>query len=128
MYGGGEPSVRILTPLILLALGLGCHRTAPPTPVQSAAVHTLKQFGYRFELMLTTGDEKYGIDGRRNTTPGADGKEAVDEDITITCGPQTARIVNGALTSGGKDRGSVKVGDTIRLTSAGQLSVNGAER
>jgi hypothetical protein len=62
-------------------------------------------------------------------TRGADGTETgLDEDVTVAFGTRTARVVNGRLTAGGRDRGAVKPEDTIRLTPAGGVSVNGAER
>jgi hypothetical protein len=88
---------------------------------------TLACFGYTFQLERE-GDGRSGVEGRRNVDRTADCKEVIDEDLTITCGEQTARIVNGKLTAGVKDRRAVKLGDTVKHTSAGKLSVNNEER
>jgi hypothetical protein len=74
-------------------------------------------------------DGPFSHNGHRNSTRGADGKEAqVEEEITATFGTHTAKIQNGKLTAEGKDRGAVKPGDTIRLTPAGRVFVNDVER
>jgi hypothetical protein len=52
----------------------------------------------------------------------------LDEDLTITCGDKTAKIVNGKLMVGDKDRRAVKPGNTIKFNSSGKLTVNGEER
>jgi hypothetical protein len=84
--------------------------------------------GYTF-LLERSGDGPSAVEGHRNSTREADGKETnLDEDITIICGAATARIVNGKLTAGDKDRGTVKPGDKITLNSSGKLSVNEMER
>jgi hypothetical protein len=89
---------------------------------------TLATHGYTFVFEREV-DGPFGVEGHRKSVRAADGTESdLDEDITITCGDHTARIVNGRLTAGGRDRGAVKPGDRIALTGAGGLSVNGAER
>jgi hypothetical protein len=103
------------------------HSPAPASPAPELSIMTQSRFGYTF-VFERSGEEQSAIGGRRNVDRDADGKETLDEDITITCGSQTARILNGKLTADGRDRGSVKPGDTIKLTSSGKLSVNGEER
>lgn len=113
---------------VVFAVGAlsGCNRAAPPPP--SPHVATMTFLGYSFTLERE-GDGPSGVEGHRNSTRGADGKETnLDEEIAITCGNQTAKISNGKLTAGDKDRGTVKPGDAIKFNSSGKLSVNGVER
>jgi hypothetical protein len=108
----------------------GCTRTTPPSaaPSVSSSIATMTCFGYSFEFERE-GDGPSGVGGHRNATRGADGKETnLDEDLTITCGSHRVKIINGILTVGDKERGTIKPGDTIKLTSSGKLSVNGTER
>ena len=118
--------MRVWTVVLLFAAVTvaGCQRGNTPPPAQETPqVTVLSLGGYTFECEQV-GQGQSKVEGHRKE----DGKEALDEDITITCGPQTARIVNGTLTAGGKDRGAVKPGDRIKLTSAGKVFVNQAER
>jgi hypothetical protein len=52
----------------------------------------------------------------------------LDEEITISLGPHSATIRNGKLTIGEKDCGTVKPGDTIKLTPDDRTFVNGEAR
>ena len=113
----------------LTGLLSGCSRTPTPAPVAGSAPDKITQtlFGYTFQFEHASG-ESSKVAGRRNVDRKGDGTEVLDEDLIITCGPQTAKITNGKLSLGGADRGTVKLGDTIRLTSSGALSVNGEVR
>lgn len=100
----------------------GCSRQ-PPAPTS-----TVTWYGYTI-VFDGQFDGPFSHNGHRNSTRGADGKEAqVEEEITATFGTHTAKIQNGKLTAEGKDRGAVKPGDTIRLTPAGRVFVNDVER
>jgi hypothetical protein len=114
--------------VVAWALLAGCQRQPPAPNPRTMANATVGFCGYTF-----TFDGEYdgplNVNGHRNTTRAADGTEsALDEDITVNFGSHTARVLNGTLTAEGRDRGGVKQGDTIRLTPAGGVSVNGAER
>jgi hypothetical protein len=74
-------------------------------------------------------DGKFGMSGHRKSTTAADGTETnLDEAITVSLGPHTGTIKNGKFTIDGKDCGTVKPGDTIKVAPDGSVSVNGVSR
>lgn len=109
----------------ILPLLCGCGK---PTASTSLSGATVGSCGYtiKFEGQL---DGPLNINGQRGTTRDSAGKESlVEEDITAIFGSHSVKILNGKLTVDGKDHGAVKTGDTIKLTSAGKVSVNDTER
>ena|SRR5215469_15034980 len=105
--------------VVWAALCAGCSQKAPP-PTQ-----VMTFYGYTFASDVADFGAGPVIEGHRNSVRAADGTETeLDEDISIKCGTVEATIVNGKLTAGGKDRGSVKPGDRISFTKSG-VSVNG---
>lgn len=116
--------------VLLLALFSGCKQGTSPAGgnVVGPSTSTMTCFGYTF-VFEREGDGASGVEGHRSSTRFADSKETgLDEDITITCGTEKARIVNGKLSAKDMDRGTVKPGDTIKVHSSGKLWVNGVER
>jgi hypothetical protein len=57
-----------------------------------------------------------------------DGAGKVEEVLDYEIGPHRIKVVNGALTLDGKDRGKLEPGDKVRFTADGKLYVNGVER
>lgn len=54
--------------------------------------------------------------------------DARTDDVTVKLDARTLRIVNGALSLDGRERGTVEPGDKILLHGDGTLTVNGAAR
>lgn len=99
-----------------LVLALGCGRLSPPTHIQTA---TVAFCGYDFVYEYPEGTD-WKTEGSRED----DGKGNIKEDITVTCGTQVFRIINGHMKVNGADRGTVKQGDKIKFSSAGKVWVN----
>jgi hypothetical protein len=104
---------------VVLVTCAGCHQPAAPVERET----TMDFAGYHFTFAHPEGTV-FKTEGHRND----DGAGHVDEDITASCGAQVLHVVNGALTLNGADRGTVKPGDSIKLTAAGKLWVNGQPR
>ena len=115
------PANKVAVFVVWAAVCAGCSQKAAPTQVMTL-------YGYTFASDVSDVSGLV-IDGHRDSIRAADGTETeLDEDISIKCGTLKATIVNGRLTVGDKDRGSVKPGDRISFTKSGRVSVNGVDR
>jgi hypothetical protein len=113
--------------VVAWAMVSGCSQQTPAPP-QKFSNSTLTFLGYNFRFDGEY-DGSINVKGHRNTTRSADGKESpLDEDITVSFGSHTAKILMGKLMAEGKDCGMVKPGDTIKLTPTGSVFVNDVER
>jgi hypothetical protein len=110
---------------VILPWLCGCGK---PTASTSSGGSTVASCGYTIKFEGQP-DGPVNVNGHRSTSRDADGKESLlEEDVSVAYGSHSVKILNGKLTVDGKDHGAVKTGDTIKLSSAGVVSVNDAQR
>jgi hypothetical protein len=71
----------------------------------------------------TAGGIKYEIRGTGSTNV-----QSVNNSISMSSGRNTVTIKNGRIALNGKDRGTIKRGDSVLLDASGRLYVNGKKR
>ena len=105
--------------LLLAVLALGCSR-GDSTSRQTTPVDDLQAHGVRYDLPLT---------GSSISDRATEFLRAVRADgIVWSGGGHTLEVAGGKIKLDGKAHGPVKQGDTVRLTSEGQLFVNNERR
>ena len=107
---------------ITVASCLGCH-SEPPSSESSIRTVSAQNGGYKIIWESPPGTNQ---GSEANRSPNDSGK--VVDHITITCGAHTVRIEDTDLTLNGVAVGTVKRGDTIKLTSEGKVFVNDEPR
>jgi hypothetical protein len=112
---------RLVAFACVLAVGLaGCHRAAAP----ASGPHTHELFGGKYFVEVETGGS---FSARMETRK--EGEVQVTELAEFKwAGGNKLTVDKGKLTFNGKEHGTLKAGDRVRVDREGRLTVNGEPR